>query len=157
MTDLIDALNRSGDAEHVAEQVNNTWQFLWRVKGIDLPAALLQELDSRMQDWVTWKAQFDEAILRRAVPFEPFSQRDWYAELRQIQVVQRDFFQRMVAASRGRVAVELKRFGRDANNLSPPLADPFGTFATVLTYTAVGVAGLGLLFMGAALYSRART
>jgi len=80
--DTFRALYLQADQEQRVILVNNHWHLLHRAARkvgtpMDLPA--MQKLDAVMAQWWGWKQAYDEAVLRRWVPFT----RSWGTELDQ--------------------------------------------------------------------------
>lgn len=80
--DLFRNLYIDADQEQRVALVNNHYQLLWRAtRQAQMPTDLpvIQKLLTTMDGWWRWKLQYDDAVLRRWVPFT----RDWDQELDQ--------------------------------------------------------------------------
>jgi hypothetical protein len=99
-----------GDLEKQVELLNNYFQNLWRSAvsaGLSRSSPAMKRLDADMGAWVRWKSEYNEAILRRWLPFG----RDWEDELKQYRRLFERNYNDILIAGAERAREELQSRG----------------------------------------------
>lgn len=118
VADFFRAIYLQADQEQRVELVNNYLQLLWRAglaAGLASTNPVMVKLDATMGQWWTWRTQYNDAVLRRWVPFT----RAWGTELDawadRVQAEQDE----LDAATSDQVKARLAQQGLDPSALAP--------------------------------------